>query len=56
MRLPSLISRFERKGLTIVALDLRTIDALQALFQPPHIKGHRYNAQARSEVDTEEAE
>jgi len=39
---------------SLIDIDLRTIDALQALFQPPHIKGHRYNAQARSEVDTEE--
>ncbi len=37
-----------------IALDLQTIQALEAMFRSDQIIGNRYNAQARSEVDTEE--
>jgi hypothetical protein len=38
-----------------IALDLQTIQTLEAMFRSDQIIGNRYNAQARSEVDTEEA-
>lgn len=37
-----------------IALDVQTIQALEAMFRSDQIIGNRYNAQARSEVDTEE--
>jgi aryl-alcohol dehydrogenase-like predicted oxidoreductase len=38
-----------------IQLDTRSINAVEALLDKALIKGNRYNAQARSEVDTEEA-
>jgi aryl-alcohol dehydrogenase-like predicted oxidoreductase len=37
-----------------IQLDARSIAAVEAMLDKAHVKGNRYNAQARSEVDTEE--
>ncbi len=37
-----------------IQLDARSIAAVEALLDKARVKGHRYNAQGRSEVDTEE--
>jgi len=37
-----------------IQLDARSIAAVEAILDKAHVKGHRYNEQARSEVDTED--